>query len=230
MGKIVVYAKDIAILPTWQQLIWAGFTQLPEGGISEELYRSQIEADPAPTFAPETFLERVYGEINELFNEKYGFPLFNDHKEIINIIQGIHRFRSLDNEGFYDLAKDIARITADAINRDKLKSHMGLPSKDKLGSLKSLELFIIQECGLSDDDGRTLMSPFFGIYDLRLSSAHLPSSELTQAYLNARVNENDLPLFRGYQLLHSFVSTMCDIGRLVEGTNNGPPTHNNDKN
>jgi hypothetical protein len=55
-GLVNVYAKDIALLPDWQQKIWAGYNIGPDGKVSEELLASQAEAQPADTQAPEVFL------------------------------------------------------------------------------------------------------------------------------------------------------------------------------
>jgi hypothetical protein len=56
LGLVNVYAKDIGLLPDWQQKIWAGYNVSPEGKVSEELLASQMRAEPADTQAPEAFL------------------------------------------------------------------------------------------------------------------------------------------------------------------------------
>jgi hypothetical protein len=59
LGLVNVYAKDIALLPDWQQRIWAGYNVPPDGKVSEELLASQMRVEPANTQAPERFLGRV---------------------------------------------------------------------------------------------------------------------------------------------------------------------------
>src|SRR4029077_3284435 len=44
LGVVNVYAKDIALLPDWQQRIWAGYNIGPDRGVSEELLASQARA------------------------------------------------------------------------------------------------------------------------------------------------------------------------------------------
>jgi len=56
LGLLNVYAKDIGLLPEWQQRIWAGYNVGPDGKVSKELLASQIDAEPADTQAPEAFL------------------------------------------------------------------------------------------------------------------------------------------------------------------------------
>ena len=52
LSLVNVYAKDVVLLPEWQQRIWAGHNVGPEGGVSEELLASQVRAEPARTQAP----------------------------------------------------------------------------------------------------------------------------------------------------------------------------------
>jgi hypothetical protein len=76
LGLINVYAKDVALLPEWQQQIWAGHNIGPEGGVSEELLASQVRAEPADTQAPEEFLKRGIDVINTLAQEKLNISFF----------------------------------------------------------------------------------------------------------------------------------------------------------
>ena len=69
-----------------QQQIWAGFNIAPEGGISKELHASQVKAEPAPTLAPEAFIERVITEINEEAKKQLDIRFFRGHHSISEII------------------------------------------------------------------------------------------------------------------------------------------------
>jgi hypothetical protein len=53
LGIVNAFAKDIALLPEWQQKIWSGDNISSEGGVSEELLDSQMRAMLANTQAPE---------------------------------------------------------------------------------------------------------------------------------------------------------------------------------
>lgn len=65
IGLVNVYAKDIGNLAEWKQRIWAGFNVSPEGGVSSELLSAQASGIPASTQAPEAFLPKVFGQLNE---------------------------------------------------------------------------------------------------------------------------------------------------------------------
>ena len=56
IGLVNTYAKDVALLPEWQQRVWAAHNANPEGKLSEELMASHVDAKPASTRAPEAFL------------------------------------------------------------------------------------------------------------------------------------------------------------------------------
>ena len=61
LGLITVFASDIADLPDWLQVAWAGFNVRPEGGVSQELQRLQMNIAMPTTQAAETQVDLVYG-------------------------------------------------------------------------------------------------------------------------------------------------------------------------
>lgn len=214
IGLINAYSKDIAFLPVWQQKIWTGYNVRPEGKISYELYQSQVKAEPAETQAPEAYIGKGLNLLNDLFIRKYGFLLFNYHQDTDNILKKIHRFRSYNEDGFFSLAKDIARLTADSINSKDLNSNIA--HKEKLGSIKSLEYFIGEKANLSLEEQRKISRALVGIYELRHMEAHLPGSNIDEAYSLAGVDKGDLPILKGFQIIDSFVSTLFIISTVLK--------------
>lgn len=116
LGLVNVYAKDIGLLPPWQQKIWSGFNVPPEGKVSRELLASQVEAEPARTQAPEAFLAKGLEALSELSKTLYGTSFVREHEKTPEILQKIHRFRATDLNGLFALAKDLARVTADCLD------------------------------------------------------------------------------------------------------------------
>jgi len=129
LGFINVYAKDIGLLPEWQQQIWAGYNISPEGGVSAELLASQVRAEPADTQAPEKFLPKAIEEVNELSLEKLGIKIFKDHEAIPDLLIKTHRFRAVDEASFYALAKDLARLIADSLDAEAMQSIVPPPDE-----------------------------------------------------------------------------------------------------
>ena len=44
IGLVNTYAKDVALLPEWQQRVWAAHNANPDGKLSEELKASHVDA------------------------------------------------------------------------------------------------------------------------------------------------------------------------------------------
>ena len=215
LALINVYAKDIALLPEWQQKIWSGYNVSPEGKVSAELLASQVDAIPANTQAPEEFLANGLELLNSLAETKLGITLIRQHKEIPHFLIRAHRFRATDKEGLFALAKDLTRLTAERIDTAELQKIIAPPKGEKWGSLKSLEKLLATK--ITPDLARTIMGPLFGIYELRKTDAHLPSQELSEAFGLVDVDQSAPYVTQGYQLLCAFVSCIYSICRVLEG-------------
>lgn len=206
LGLITVYAKDIGQLPAWQQQIWYGYNISPEGGISKELYDSQVKADPAETLAPEAFFSRVITEINEAFQKQFGLDFFRGHPSIIEISTSIHRFRAVDSQGLFSLAKDIARILVDDVDVESLQKIAIPPKGSKWGSIKTIENLLSMK--IRQEKARKITAPFVGVYELRHGDAHLPSSEINNSYNLIPVDRNLPHVIQGYHLLFACVQNL----------------------
>lgn len=214
IGLVTVYAKDVALLPEWQQRIWAAQNVGPDGKVSEELQAAQVHAAPARTQAPEAFLEKGLARLQELAQTKLGIKVLRQHEYVKELIPSIHRFRAMDRPGLLALAKDLARITADDIDAKQLQTIAAPPKGTPWGSLKSLENVLATKIG--PDEARKLLGPLAGIYELRLADAHLPSDEVAEALKLAGVHESSRLISQGHQLLDAAVSTIYKICKVIE--------------
>jgi hypothetical protein len=214
LGRVNVYAKDIGYQPQWAQTIWAGFNVGPEGGVSTELLQAQAEGSPANTQAPEEFLQKGLALLDEITTRKFGFRLFRAHDGFQSLIREAHRFRSRDEASFFALAKDLARLTADALDTAALQKIVAPPSGTKWGSLKSLEQVVAIAAGA--ERAHSLLGPLFGIYELRHADAHLPSSEIESSLALVRVDRRAPFVIQGCQLLSACVSSLYAIADELE--------------
>jgi hypothetical protein len=214
LGLITVYAKDIGILPDWQQKIWAGYNIVPDGGVSKELLAAQVHVNPSDSQAPESFIENGIKYVNSLTQEKLGINIFREHMELFNIAKKTHRFRSLDLQSFYSLAKDIARLSADSLDIESMRKYLKIPAEEKWQSLKTLEKLLAQKCG--KDFSRKITGVLVGIYELRLADAHLPSSKIEDAFNKLHVDRSLPFVLQGYQLLSDYVSCIYIIADIIE--------------
>jgi hypothetical protein len=214
LGLVNIYAKDVALLPEWQQQIWAGQNISPEGGVSDELLASQVRAEPAETQAPEAFLRPCLETLNALAMEKLHIPLFREHDSLSKIIERTHRFRAIDDPGLFALAKDVARITADNLNTEAMQCIVPPPPKTLWGSLKSLENLLTSK--IDNGKAKAILSPLVGAYELRHADAHLPGKDVDDAFALLEIDRK-LPLvIQGYQLLNSCVSSLYAIADVLK--------------
>lgn len=212
---INTYAYDVARLPLWQQRVWAGYNVAPDGAVSRELLAAQMETRPARTKAPEAILPQLFEAIDGVASGWLGTSLFKEHDAVGDIFERLHRFRALEHDGILALAKDIARLTADRIDKAALQRIVPQPKGENWGTLKSLEKALSTIS--SADKARSLLSPLVGIYELRLGDAHLPSGKIKEAYALVGINADDEALVQGWRLLEAAVDALDGIGELIDG-------------
>jgi hypothetical protein len=213
--RINVYAYDIAKLPRWLQLIWAGHNIVPDGPVCPELLDAQMRAEPAHTSAHEEDFANLLGLIDRVFASLYGQPLFRHHEQATEILRRIHRFRAQNPPGLLELAKDVARLTADSIDVGLLrKVAPASDSSKQLGSLKHLEHLLAQS--VAPDRARRILTPLVGIYELRLGDAHLPSKKLEEAFSLVGIDPKLSPLKQAVQLLHGACRSVFQSIRVLD--------------
>ncbi|WP_168454158.1 hypothetical protein [Sphingopyxis microcysteis] len=214
IGLVTVYAYDIARLPEWQRRIWQGFNVSPEGGVSKELLDAQMKARPAGTMAPEAHLAEALQDIDDKFAARFGAHLFRKHESHASILASVHRFRALDQNGVFALAKDISRLIVEAIDVAELH-RIAPPEKGAggTGSMKSLERVLSTIAPAPE--ARSALTRLVGIYELRGADAHLPSSALDEAFELAGVDRAAAPLDQGLQMLLRTMQALVGLHRLI---------------
>lgn len=213
LGLINAYAKDIVLLPEWQQQIWAGNNISPEGGVSEELIASQVKATPAGTQAPEKYLYRGIELVNEISKRKLGIQLFRDHEAMPELISRVHRFRAVDEAGLYALANDVARMTADSLDTNAMQTIVPTPEETSWGSLRTLENLLAAK--IPPEFARSMTSAMVGAYELRHADAHLPKNDIEDAFSLLEVDRSMNTIFQAYQMLHSCTSSIYRIAKAL---------------
>jgi hypothetical protein len=213
---VTVYAADIARLPAWQQRIWSGYNTAPEGGVSAELLSAQINAEVAKSIAPEAAFPEIVACLDEVFSAAIGTPLFRPHDDVGDVIRFISRFRALEPNGLFALAKDLIRIVADRIDTTALQKIAPPPKGERWGSIKSLEKYLATR--VSPNDARLVTGPIAGAYQLRLADAHLPTDELAAAYRLARVDPATSSLHQGFTLISSVALSLIDIINIIRSS------------
>lgn len=209
LGLVNVYAKDIGLLPEWQQRIWAGYNISPDGKVSKEMLATQMKGQPADTQAPEAILGMALKQLMEISKAKLGFSVLEEHESLSEILEHTHRFRATDKAGLCSLAKDVARLTADSINATAIQTIVKPPKGVNWGSLKSLENLVAKR--LDPGISRSMLGSLVGVYELRLGDAHLPSDRLDEAFDLVGIDQS-LPLVhQGCQLIDACVTSILKI-------------------
>lgn len=214
IGLINILAKDIALLPLWQQKIWIGFNVRPDGKVCSELLASQMRATPASTKAPEDFLERAKDTLNNTTFNIFKKHFFKDHGETKNLIHKLHRFRSTDVEGLLALAKDTNKFFVETIDKDFFKLFNGKINIPGYGTIKLTETLL--STLIKSEDARKIMAPLAGVYDLRIADAHLRGSDFEDAFNLAGINKASNYIEQGFQLLSNVVTSIYTINDVVK--------------
>ena len=211
VGLINVLAKDIALLPEIWQKVWAGYNISPDGGVSRELTKSQMEAKPADTIAPESLLEIAIAKLQEVSVERFGQDLLRNHKEEERIAKNIHRFHGQSLEGVCYLAKDLSRLIMERIDVSLLKS-LDQDAGSDIGSIKRLEHYLTSK----GHDGRSLTSVLVGVHSLRIRDAHLLSSDIEEALTIVGITERDDYLSIAKEMVAKVAVCLLDITKAID--------------
>jgi hypothetical protein len=180
-----------------------------------------MEATPVDTKSPEASLLEGIEALDQAIAERWQKGAFRTHKETEDIYKRIHRFRATDQSGLLSLAKDISRVVIDSLDVDVLRS-IAVPKKDeKLGSLKLLERVV----GLvsSPELAHKSLSPLFGLYELRLGDAHLPSRRLEGAFELLGIEAMSNTIQRGQATIDICARTLHTLAVLIREPGNRTP-------
>ncbi|TDR39698.1 hypothetical protein DFR29_11586 [Tahibacter aquaticus] len=213
IGNVTVYAHDVARLPEWQRRLWAARNVSPEGGVSEELVSAQVRTEPAETKAPEAEILDLMKWVDEGCQARYGFALFRHRSDLAELVAATHRFKARDHTSLLALAKNVARLTADLFDETALKKALNTAKDDKSRSLKLVERLLALDVG--EENAYALLTPLSGIYDLRLSDAHLPKSDLSDAFSRTGIDASVSFYHQGLQLMSAWASSLLSIGKVM---------------
>ena len=219
LGFINVFAKDISYLPLWQQKIWVSFNIQPDGGVSKELLMAQVKANPATTQAPEKYICYGHEYLNKEFLRLYQFPFFTNNTEYKNILNNVNRFTSISEDGFYELAKNLTKISIELINTKAIKKIPKLSIDKNLGSIKTLEQFIIQKLNFDKISAQNYTSLLAGIYELRIRDSHIKNTlsdeDKIELYKMLNIDSKLSYIEQGYYLLSNYCSFIFNFVELL---------------
>lgn len=206
---ITVYAYDIARLKPWEQHVWLGHNVVPDGKVSAELMLSQVEANPAKTYAPEVKLFELAQLLEQHFYQQYQLELFLHKVEQDTFFKNISRFSSKDQPSLLRLAKELARFFSERLNKKALKQISTHKLKNELGSNKLFESILADKVG--ELRARQMFGVIAGIYDMRNGDAHIAGSKINDAIKLAEVDSTQSYLRQGQQLIDNLARSIYFI-------------------
>lgn len=212
LGLLAVLGEDLRLLSDWESPIWARYSTTPDGGVSSELLAAQMTVQPATTVAPESRLAAAIERVDAAFSAKAGEPLFREHAAAEGLIEKAHRFRAARPDGLDALARDINSLIVERIKTEPLRRYAA-PKREKWRGMKWLQKALASAIG--EDDARTLMSPFFGAYDLRTSASHLGGPDRDDALAKVGIDPSASAVEQGRQLLEAIISTLDGIVEAI---------------
>lgn len=188
-GKVIMWLGDIAELPEAEQYYLRSENVESDHDVCSEFYDAQIEcvfSEPSI----ESRVIRARAELNEGCKSKFADELYQLPTEIGRVVENLHRPLFWEEKHVAQVAESFNRVIVESLNvamvRKQLEAHV---SKDDLKGLKGLKLMEAWLTkGLGSKDGKTLMLPFFVLYDFRVLTCHLASDESREKVLTS-INE-----------------------------------------
>lgn len=168
-----------------------------------------MRATPANTTAPEEKLIHMITELDKIFYKIFKRGILNRSIDISPITKKIHRFRAVDDESIFSLAKDITRVFIDRIDREALRIASGTDDK-KLGSIKLIERLLGNYIGL--EEARRITAPIVGVYDLRIADAHPTSSKIEESFELIGIDRSQSYLKQAFHMIDEYACSIWKIG------------------
>lgn len=211
LGLVNVYAKDVYLLPFWQQREWRAHNLTPDGKVARELLDTQAIGEPAGTQAPEAFLSKALERLRRATRSAIGIDLFRHHHAASELLAGIHRFRATTPSGLLQLAKDVIRVVTEDMDETAMNRVLGYP-QPALKSLRAIEALL--ERTHRKEKVQAICTPLFGINKLRQADAHLPSRSLDESLAKAGIDQSLPPVLQGRDLLTACVTALWALGDM----------------
>ncbi len=211
LGLVNVFAKDIAGLPLHVQTLWAAYNVAPDGGVCPELTAAQMCCNPATTEAPEVTFGSAVAALDAAALKTLGRPFLRPHSDSEQILRQVHRFQCCEPGGLYRLCKEITRFATDRIDVALLR-RLNPGEDSRAGGLKRLERVLTGH----DLDGRLIVAPLVGAYELRLADAHPAPSELHRALELLGVTGDMSEVEQGKRTIQTVACTLQDVARFIQ--------------
>jgi len=188
-GKVIMWLGDIAGLSQNEQHYLRSENVESDHDVYSEFYRAQIECE----FSDPSLEQRVFRarfDLEQTCQSKTGMELYHLKGEIGRTIEQLRRPVFWEERHVAPAIESLNRIIVESLDvghlRKEVEPHVAKEQLQKIRGLKLLELWV-ERC-LGSPDAKTIMLPFFVLYDFRVLSCHLCSDE-SRVELLQSINE-----------------------------------------
>ena len=171
-----VWLGDLGRIPYQEQIHWKAHNVVSGGKLNKNFVKQQLLGEFTAQDDPCARLLDLKVQVNETFEKKFNFKLFQDLSETQNyILYTFHTLTSDEEIAFNDQILTMAKLFVDTINNDGLKKNTNWkPSNSQENrSLYFLEHFLIENLN-KHHETKKIVSAFRMIQSLRSTAgAHL---------------------------------------------------------
>ena len=188
-GLVQVWLGDLGRIPYKEQLHWKCYNVLPKGTITKRRWLTDFLAEfPDPSDIPDPIyrFKAVYEEIQLLFREKFGEPLFLPlGKEDSHAYESLHLPVTEEWSEFDEQILYLSKLLVDSLNVKFLSKRTSYKINDKVNGKKLkpldlLELFL-KKLSVSEKDIKFIMSSLRAMWAIRsYGSAHRKGKEFNK--------------------------------------------------
>jgi hypothetical protein len=194
-NKVIFWLGDIDKLPDNEKYYLRSENVETDHDMQSEFYDAQIDvqfSDPSK----QSITFHLRKELNDRVKQKLSFDLYMLEGEVSQVISNLHRPIFWEDKHVGPVIESFNRIFVESINNKSIKDDIKLvnsaaDTKNK-GSLKIFQLWLEERVGC--ENAADLMCPFYVLYDFRIITCHLQSSEKRSESLksiNTRLGINE---------------------------------------
>jgi hypothetical protein len=204
-GKVVMWLGDIAKLPESEQHYLRSENVESDHSMGSEFYDGQIEC----VFTEPTRENRLFAlrsQFVEACFKRFGDKIAHLDEEVVNLTLGLNAPVVDTPKERRHIADTLNKIYVESLNNTTLGTLLKKAGGDpkSLGTLKRLQALL--ETIANGADIRTILSPFFVLYDLRVAYSHLASDERASEILKTVTDRLDIDHASGLHQIYDRLS------------------------
>ncbi|MBA5249001.1 MAG: hypothetical protein FE834_05630 [Gammaproteobacteria bacterium] len=202
--KVILWLGDIDSLPDSEKHYLLSENISSDHDIQSEFYDAQIDAQFSEPSKQSTIFH-LREKLNDFVINNLSFGIYMLEEEVSEVISNLHRPMFWKDQHVGPVIEYFNRVFVESINNKAIKADIrsinaATDVKNK-GSLKILQLWL--EVRLNCNNASELMCPFYVLYDFRIITCHLQSSNkkadtLKSINLRLNIDENN----EDYELIY----------------------------